>query len=189
MNITVSIEVTNPGKANRRVTIAQGDLIEVNDPGMQNVMAAQTVTAELQPGETRTLEVPAYCLNKNLKYPENATGKMTKWAFVPPASSQSSVWSTLQQPANPNESPFAGLRREMVRCLRTIQDFEMFADDFGFLPADIAGDTITAKCYDLIGKCRSENRVEALLALLRNRFPDAPYFHGWSPEPVETGAA
>jgi hypothetical protein len=185
--ISANIPITNHDAAAREVTIPAGTLIEVNTPGMQNVVVARTVTVTIQGKSTQSVHVEVYCVNRDLAYPKNAKGKLTTSTFAVPINEQSSVWTTMSQPAKPDQAAFTGLKQEMVNCLRSLRAFEMFVEDeMKILADDIPGDTISYKCFGLIRYCRQRGIVDALMKKLLLQFPHSPYLATWSPEPPVT---
>ena len=134
MTLKVTIPITNAGKTRRRFVIPKGMLVEVSTPGMQNVVTSESVTGDLGPGETKTVEVEGYCVNRDKAWPNNADGKLTKRTFGLPFSSQADIWQGIASPdmnGDPTADLLRKLRREMVNLVSRHGNLTIIAADLG----------------------------------------------------------
>ncbi|HEY0070382.1 MAG TPA: hypothetical protein VGE04_10480 [Chloroflexia bacterium] len=184
MQLATTIKVTIPIVNNKSVqmpfVIQKGSILALDQPGMQNVVVADEVSVVLAPGERKEVTVEGYCLNRDLAWPNGATGKLTKYALGTPFAGQQDVWQTLSAPDLGTGIKFKELRFEMLDRITSHDKLRLIARDIGFVYDDLRGDTLTDKCANLIEACHEYGVMDELIARLREEYPRGTVFTNWA---------
>jgi hypothetical protein len=178
--IELTVPITNNSSQPRQVVIPKGTLIEADRAGDQNVAVAKEVTTSLGPGEQKSVAVEGYCVNQDLKYPSNATGKLTPYVLGQPFENQDQVWQTASRPDIGRNRAFKELRMMMRNHIPHHGRLEIIASDIGVLYDDLRGETVGEKCFFLIQHCLQQSLMADLLERLREEFPRSVFFTNWA---------
>ena len=146
---------------------------------MQNVVTARSVSVDLAPGETKTVNVDAHCLNRDKYYPSDAYGKLTKLGFALPFSGQDDVWNGVANPDIEEDQLtdlIRGLRREMNNLINDHDTLEIIADDIGIKYDNLRGEVLYEKIHFLVGECKKLGRLPRLLKRLLEDYSSSDVF-------------
>jgi len=95
----VNITVSNRTTCNISVVIPLGQMLEVQTPDVQNIVVSDTYAAILEPYQTKTFSVRAYCAAEKRKDPTYHSAKLTPFVLTAPIyayNSQQSLWRFLE---------------------------------------------------------------------------------------------
>ncbi len=92
---TVNIVVSNRTAENIPVVIPLGQMLEVQAPNVQNIVVCNTYYAVLEPHQSQTFSVKAYCGAEKRQDPTYKSAKLTSFVLTAPTdayNSQQSLW-------------------------------------------------------------------------------------------------
>ena len=101
-NFIIRIQMTNETAQETIVNIPQGQMIEAEMENVQNVVITETKRVVLQPYESKSLRIPAYCAAHHRSSPSGSKGRITPYIMTAPNNtyhSQQSVWDYIEEPA------------------------------------------------------------------------------------------
>ena len=101
----IDINVKNQTQSYQEVEFTQGQMVEVKEPHVQNVLIASTATAQLQPKETWHFSLPVFCAAHHRTSPTGFDARITPYIMNAPATtyqSQQDVWRVLESDEDPN---------------------------------------------------------------------------------------
>ena len=94
----IQMQVHNPGSHPVRVVVPQGTMIEQQTwTGKQNLVVKEDIWIDIQPGQTGTFPLPAFCANASAGSPNNDPMNLTPFVFHDMGESfrdQDSMWRT-----------------------------------------------------------------------------------------------
>ena len=94
----IQMQVHNPGSQPVRVVVPQGTLVEQQTwTGKQNLVVKEDVWIDIQPGQTGSFPLPAFCANASAGSPNNDPMNLTPFIFHDMGESfrdQDSMWRT-----------------------------------------------------------------------------------------------
>ena len=100
----IHMDVNNPSANVVRVVVPQGTMIEQQSwNGNQNLVVKEDVWIEIQPGQTGTFPLPAFCANASAGSPNNDPMNLTPFVFHDMGESfrdQQSMWRTTDSRRN-----------------------------------------------------------------------------------------
>jgi hypothetical protein len=92
------MQVHNPGQHSVRVVVPQGTMVEQQTwTGKQNLVVKEDVWISIEPGQTGTFPLPAFCANASAGSPNNDPMNLTPFIFHDMGESfrdQDSMWRT-----------------------------------------------------------------------------------------------
>lgn len=101
----VVIITRNLTDSNQEVSIEQGQMIEINDFHMQNLVISKGVTTHLSPKETWRCTIPVFCASHHRSAPRESSARLTPYKMISDANtlqSQQRVWEVLESNDDPN---------------------------------------------------------------------------------------
>ena len=94
----IQMQVHNPSSQPVRVVVPQGTLVEQQTwTGKQNLVVKEDVWIDIQPGQTGSFPLPAFCANASAGSPNNDPMNLTPFIFHDMGESfrdQDSMWRT-----------------------------------------------------------------------------------------------
>jgi hypothetical protein len=97
MAYRLRMTLKNTGTQTRRIVIYGGTVFEVEDPfsRVQNLVATNQSVAVVPPGQSRSIEIDTWCLNRSYSPPENTQMRPTVLATTQTYSSQQELWTDM----------------------------------------------------------------------------------------------
>jgi hypothetical protein len=78
----ITMRINNPGTQPVRMVVPQGTMFEQQSwNGMQNLVVKEDVWIDIQPGQTGTFPLPAFCANSSGSSPRNNRMNLTPFVF------------------------------------------------------------------------------------------------------------
>jgi len=94
----ITMSINNPGQQPVRMVVPRGTMFEQQSwNGMQNLVVKEDVWIDIQPGQTGTFPLPAFCANNTGGSPQNNVMNLTPFVFNDMGGSfndQQSMWRT-----------------------------------------------------------------------------------------------
>jgi hypothetical protein len=94
----ITMRINNPGQQPLRMVVPQGTMFEQQSwNGMQNLVVKEDVWIDIQPGQTGTFPLPAFCANATGGSPNNNPMNITPFTFNDMGGSfrdQQNMWRT-----------------------------------------------------------------------------------------------
>jgi hypothetical protein len=94
----ITMSINNPGQQPVRMVVPRGTMFEQQSwNGMQNLVVKEDVWIDIQPGQTGTFPLPAFCANNSGGSPNNNPMNLTPFVFHDMGGSfndQQSMWRT-----------------------------------------------------------------------------------------------
>lgn len=101
----LNIVVKNLTQTHQDVVLEQGQMVEVNEVHVQNVVITSQVEAQLDPHGEWHLGLPVYCASHHRNSPVGYAARITPYSMNAPAAtfqSQQRVWNVLESNDDPN---------------------------------------------------------------------------------------
>lgn len=101
----VELVIKNQTHVAQTIEIERGQMIEVNENHVQNIVVNSRAEFIITPDESRRISVPAYCASHHRGNPSGYTARITPYVLNAPAStfcSQQQVWKLLEEGDDPN---------------------------------------------------------------------------------------
>jgi len=95
----VNIMVSNNTESDMPVVIPIGQMLEVQAPNVQNIVVCNTYSTKLEPYQSKTFSVRAYCGAEKRQDPTYKSAKLTPFVLTAPSyayNSQQNLWNFLQ---------------------------------------------------------------------------------------------
>lgn len=105
MGMALEILIHNLSDEYQNIAIAQGQMIEVSEYNVQNVVVASHSTTQIIPNGTLCCRIPVFCAAHHRSSPSGCLAKLTPYVMIAPSStfrSQQRVWETLESNDDPN---------------------------------------------------------------------------------------
>lgn len=103
--LCIDVVVRNQTSEYQEVEFLQGQMVEVNEPHVQNVVVSSTANAQLTPTGTWHFTLPVFCASHHRCSPVDYAACITPYVLNAPAStflSQQRVWNVLESDEDPN---------------------------------------------------------------------------------------
>ena len=103
--LSINIVVRNLSQTNQDVEFAQGQMVEVNENHVQNVVVSANSKVRLNPNESRTLTLPVFCVAHHRNSPAGSPARITPYVMRASSTtfqSQQSVWNIIESNDDPN---------------------------------------------------------------------------------------
>lgn len=101
----IDIVVRNISSSPQNVGVEQGQMIEVSEPHVQNVVISSITEAQIQPYGSRRFSLPIYCAAHHRNSPTGYPARLTPYALRAPSNtfqSQQRIWDIIESYDDPN---------------------------------------------------------------------------------------
>jgi hypothetical protein len=105
MGLAIEIDVRNKSQEYQEVEFEQGQMVEVNESHVQNVVISSNAMAQLRPKETWHFILPIFCASHHRNSPMGYNARLTPYVMTATAAtfqSQQNVWDILESDEDPN---------------------------------------------------------------------------------------
>lgn len=106
LGLSLDITVRNVSNEEQDVSFEQGQMIEVVNPHVQNVVLTSSRSVTLRPQESQQLSIPAYCAAHYRATPSGSYARVTPYVLDVASTSfqsQQQIWNVLEERVDPND--------------------------------------------------------------------------------------
>lgn len=103
--LCVEIDVRNLTQMHQEVEFVQGQMIEVTEPHVQNVVVSSNTKAQLCPNGNSIFKLPVYCASHHRSSPSGSYARITPYVLIATTStfqSQQNIWNVIESEDDPN---------------------------------------------------------------------------------------